>query len=45
MRVARNRANTRQFLFGVTVNGVVMIELPVINNPFPSKPPWGPPLR
>jgi len=45
LRVARNRANTRQFLFGVTVNGVVMIELPVINNPFPSKPPWGPPLR
>jgi hypothetical protein len=45
MRVARNRANTRQFLFGVTVNGVVMIELPVITNPFPSKPPWGPPLR
>jgi hypothetical protein len=44
LRVARNRANTRQFLFGVTVNGVVMIELPVIVNPFPSKPPWGPPI-
>jgi hypothetical protein len=45
MRVARNRANTRQWLFGVTINGVVMVELPVITNPFPSKPPWGPPIR
>jgi len=45
MRVARNAANTRQWLFGVTVNGVVMVELPVITNPFPSKPPWGPPIR
>ena len=45
LRVARNRANTRQWLFGVTINGVVMVELPVITNPFPSKPPWGPPIR
>jgi hypothetical protein len=44
LRVARNKANTRQWLFGVTAAGVVMIELPVITNPFPSKPMWGPPL-
>ena len=44
LRVARNRANTRQWLFGVTPAGVVMIELTVITNPFPSKPMWGPPL-
>jgi hypothetical protein len=44
LRVARNRANTRQWLFGVTAAGVVVIELPVITNPFPSKPPWGPPI-
>jgi len=44
LRVARNRTNTRQWLFGVTPNGVVMIELPVITNPNPSKPMWGPPL-
>ncbi|HEV8380474.1 MAG TPA: hypothetical protein VGQ29_02755 [Gemmatimonadales bacterium] len=44
LRVARNRANTRQWLFGVTTAGVVMIELPVVTNPFPSKPIWGPPL-
>ena len=44
LRVARNRANTRQWLFGVTPAGVVMIELAVITNPFPSKPMWGPPL-
>jgi hypothetical protein len=44
LRVARNQANTRQWLFGVTPNGVVMIELPVINNPFPTNPMWGPPL-
>lgn len=45
LRVARNRNNTRQWLFGVTVNGLVMVELPVITNPFPARPPWGPPLR
>ncbi|HJS43734.1 MAG TPA: hypothetical protein VJ755_09700 [Gemmatimonadales bacterium] len=45
MRVARNRANTRQWLFGVTAAGVVMIELPVITNPFPVKPPWGPAIK
>jgi hypothetical protein len=45
LRVARNRANTRQWLFGVTAAGVVMIELPVVTNPFPTPPPWGPPLR
>ncbi|HET8713246.1 MAG TPA: hypothetical protein VFM23_06130 [Gemmatimonadales bacterium] len=45
LRVARNRNNTRQWLFGVTAAGVVMIELPVITNPFPARPPWGPPLR
>ncbi len=44
LRVARNRANTRQWLFGVTTAGVVMIELPVVTNPNPSKPMWGPPL-
>ena len=45
LRVARNRNNTRQWLFGVTGNGLVMLELPVITNPFPARPPWGPPLR
>jgi len=45
MRVARNAANTRQWLFGVTINGVVMVELPLITNPFPARPPWGPPIR
>jgi len=44
LRVARNRANTRQWLFGVTAAGVVMIELPVITNTNPSSPMWGPPL-
>jgi hypothetical protein len=44
LRVARNLANTRQWLFGVTPNGVVMIELPVVVNPNPSHPMWGPPL-
>jgi hypothetical protein len=44
LRVARNRANTRQWLFGVTPAGLVTIELPVITNPFPTKPMWGPPL-
>jgi hypothetical protein len=44
LRVARNLANTRQWLFGVTPAGVVMIELPVVTNPNPSKPIWGPPL-
>jgi len=33
LRVARNRANTRQWLFGVTSAGLVMIELTVITNP------------
>jgi len=31
-------------LFGVTPAGVVMIELPVVTNPNPSKPMWGPPI-
>ena len=44
LRVARNLANTRQWLFGVTPAGVVMIELPVVANPNPSHPMWGPPL-
>ena len=44
LRVARNRANTRQWLFGVTANGVVMVQLPVIPNPFPvRRPVWGSP--
>jgi hypothetical protein len=43
LRVARNLANTRQWLFGVTAAGVVMIELPVVVNPNPSAPMWGPP--
>lgn len=38
LRVARNRANTRQWLFGVTARGIVMLELPVVANPFPA--PW-----
>jgi hypothetical protein len=36
LRVARNAANTRQWLFGVTAAGVVMVELPVITNPYPA---------
>jgi len=44
LRVARNLANTRQWLFGVTPAGLVMIELTVVPNPNPSKPMWGPPL-
>jgi len=36
LRVARNAANTRQWLFGVTAAGVVMVELPVVTNPFPA---------
>lgn len=45
LRVARNAANTRQWLFGVTANGVVMVQLPVITNPFPTGRPtvWGSP--
>src|SRR5260370_9195413 len=43
LRVARNRTNTRQWLFGVTPNGGVMIELTAIANPNPSKPISGPP--
>jgi hypothetical protein len=45
LRVARNAANTRQWLFGVTARGVVMVELPVIPNPFPVHRPsvWGSP--
>jgi hypothetical protein len=45
LRVARNAANTRQWLFGVTARGVVMVELPVIPNPFPVRQPsaWGSP--
>src|SRR5260370_23836448 len=45
LRVARNKANTRQWLFGVTPAGVVMVELPVITNPLPTKPALGPPIR
>lgn len=45
LRVARNRANTRQWLFGVTAGGIVMVELPVITNPFPSQPFWMPVSR
>jgi hypothetical protein len=44
LRVARNKTNSRQWLFGVTAAGVVMIELPVITNPNPSAPMWPPPL-
>ena len=44
LRVARNLNNTRQWLFGVTPAGLVMIELQVVPNPNPSKPMWGPPL-
>jgi len=39
LRVARNRANTRQWLFGVTARGIVMVQLPVIPNPFPIRRP------
>ena len=45
LRVARNKANTRQWLFGVTSAGLVIVELPVITNPLPTRPPWGPPIR
>jgi hypothetical protein len=45
LRVARNRANTRQWLFGVTAGGVVMVELPVILNRFPTRPMWAPNIR
>jgi len=45
LRVARNNANTRQWLFGVTARGLVMVELPVITNPFPTRPPWMPVSR
>ncbi|HXO84574.1 MAG TPA: hypothetical protein VN803_03515, partial [Gemmatimonadales bacterium] len=45
LRVARNRNNTRQWLFGVTAAGVVMVELPVITNPFPARPPGVTPTR
>ena len=41
LRVARNSANTRQWLFGVTARGVVMVELPVVVNPFPTQAPFG----
>ncbi|PYO93160.1 MAG: hypothetical protein DMD62_10800 [Gemmatimonadetes bacterium] len=44
LRVARNKANTRQWLFGITGAGLVMIELPVVTNPFPTNPMWGPPV-
>jgi hypothetical protein len=45
LRVARNAANTRQWLFGVTARGIVMVQLPVIPNPFPVRRPsvWGSP--
>jgi hypothetical protein len=36
LRVARNAAGTRQWLFGVTASGLVMVELPVIANPNPA---------
>jgi len=36
LRVARNAAGTRQWLFGVTASGLVMVELPVIVNPNPA---------
>ncbi|MGH7607652.1 MAG: hypothetical protein ACREME_09945 [Gemmatimonadales bacterium] len=42
LRVARNSANTRQWLFGVTARGIVMVELPVVTNPFPTQPFWMP---
>jgi hypothetical protein len=41
LRVARNAAGTRQWLFGVTANGLVMIELPIIPNPNPAPRPVG----
>ena len=44
LRVARNKANTRQWLFGITGSGLVMVELQVINNPNPTRPMWGPPI-
>jgi hypothetical protein len=39
LRVARNRLGTRQWLFGVTAGGLVVIELPVITNPNPVRWP------
>lgn len=41
LRVARNAAGTRQWLFGVTAKGLVMIELPVIANPNPTQNIFG----
>ena len=41
LRVARNAAGTRQWLFGVTARGLVMIELPVIANPNPTQGIFG----
>lgn len=38
LRVARNRANNRQWLFGVTARGLTVVELPLIPNPFPAPP-------
>jgi len=39
LRVARNLAGTRQWLFGVTAAGLVVIQLPVIPNPNPAPRP------
>ena len=41
LRVARNAAGTRQWLFGVTARGLVMVELPVITNPNPTQGIFG----
>ena len=41
LRVARNAAGTRQWLFGVTASGLVMVELPVITNPNPAQGIFG----
>jgi hypothetical protein len=41
LRVARNAAGTRQWLFGVTAAGLVMVELPVIANPNPTQNIFG----
>jgi hypothetical protein len=39
-RVARDATGTRQFLFGITVNGLVMVDLPLTQliNPNPAPP-------
>ena len=38
LRVARNAAGTVQYLFGVTATGIVVVQIPPVNNPGPTPP-------